>query len=179
MKAETTFSLNDQLFNAEKVEWLALRFVGAYPDFPKPEFCKAVVSEFPTLELKQRLAHITECLAVSLPDDFQEAVAIILKALPDPLDPKKRDDDFGDFIIAPLSHFVATRGCNAEQLEVSLAALYEMTQRFSAEDSIRFLSMRSLSLRCHFWQNVPGMKIIMCDVWRAKGRGRSCHGARK
>ena len=138
MKAGTTFSLKDQLFNAEKVEWLASRFVAVYPDFSKSKFCKAVVSEFPTLELKQRLAHITECLAVSFPDDFQEAVAIILKALPDSLDPKKRDDDFGDFIIAPLSHFVATRGCNAEQLEVSLAALYEITQRFSAEDSIRF-----------------------------------------
>jgi 3-methyladenine DNA glycosylase AlkC len=65
-------------------------------------------------------------------------VGIILASLPEELDPKKTDDDFGDFIFAPYAEFVARYGCHEGDLLFSLNALKEITKRFSAEDAIRY-----------------------------------------
>ena len=138
MKAKPTFSLKDQLFNPEKVDYLASLIVQAHPDFAKEAFCQQVVEAFPDLELKARITHMTTCLQNYLPPDYLTALDIILRALPPELDPSKTDDDFGDFIIAPLSNFVALYGCTAEHLTDSLNALQEITKRFSAEDAIRY-----------------------------------------
>lgn len=137
-KAKPTFSLKDQLFNPEKVAFLANRFSAAYPAFQAADFQQDVVSQFPKLELKERITHMTECLHKYLPDDYPAALDIILKALPPELDPAKTDDDFGDFIIGPLSHFVAMYGCLADYLDASLKAMKAITKRFSAEDAIRY-----------------------------------------
>ncbi|MEO1182201.1 MAG: DNA alkylation repair protein [Cyanobacteria bacterium J06636_28] len=138
MKAKPSFSLKDQLFNPEKVDYLGTLIAQAWPDFAQDTFHQNVVTVFPTLELKERIAHITDCLYTHLPEDYREALAIILRALPPELDPDKTDDDFGDFIFAPLSLFVATYGCTSHYLDSSLSALKEITKRFSAEDAIRY-----------------------------------------
>lgn len=138
MQAETTFSLKDQLFNPQKIDYLTSLIVEAHPDFPQDSFTRSVVSAFPELELKERIAHIANCLHDSLPRDYPAAVDILLRALPPELDPTKSDDDFGDFIFGPLSHFVATHGCTAEHLNLSLNALRKITKRFSAEDAVRY-----------------------------------------
>ncbi len=132
------FSLKDHLFNAEKVAFLSDAIAKVYPSFEKNAFEKEIIDAFPNLELKERIAHIRQCLRKYLPSDYREAVAVILKALPAPLDGNLTDDDFGDFIHAPYNDFVAHFGCDAENLTFSLAALKEITKRFSAEDSIRF-----------------------------------------
>ncbi len=137
MKAKSSFSLKDQLFNREKVRFLAAQFTSAWAAFPSAAFIEDVVSEFPNLELKARIAHISKCLHVALPAHYPDALHLILTALPPALDPTRSDDDFGDFIIAPLSHYVATYGCSAVHLAASLAGLREITMRFSAEDAIR------------------------------------------
>lgn len=132
------FSLKDHLFNAVKVAQLAAEIQHVYPMFNATAFQEDVISEFPKLELKARIAHIRQQLRTYLPPDYQTAVNIILQALPEPLDETRTDDDFGDFIYAPYSDFVAHYGCNAENLTFSLAALHAITQRFSAEYAIRF-----------------------------------------
>jgi len=138
VKAKSSFSLKDQLFNSEKVDYLGTLMAQAWPDFPQATFHQDVVTAFPTLELKERIVHITDCLYTHLPDDYREALAIILRSLPPELDPDKTDDDFGDFIFAPLSLYVATYGCIPHHLDSSLSALKEITKRFSAEDAIRY-----------------------------------------
>ncbi len=137
MQAEVSFSLKDELFNADTVGRLAKWLKGAHPKFDEATFVSEVLAEFPDLELKQRIAHIAATMALHLPDDSQAAVDVIVSALPERLDPTKSDDDFGEFIIAPLSHFIAEHGATEDLLETSLAALRETTQRFSAEDAIR------------------------------------------
>lgn len=132
------FSLKDHLFNAEKVAFLAEAIAAVYPNFEKEKFQAETVSAFPNLELKERIAHIRQCLRMYLPSDYQAAVRVILAALPIPLDENLSDDDFGDFIHAPYSDFVAHYGCDAVNLDFSLAAIKEITKRFSAEYAIRF-----------------------------------------
>lgn len=136
MKAESTYSLKDDLFNREKVEYLAGLLAGAHQDFAAATFIEDCVSRFDELGLKERIAHIANMLHEHLPE-YPEALAIILDALPEPLDPDLKDDDFGDFIFAPLSAYVAENGCTDEHLSRSLDALREITKRFSAEDAIR------------------------------------------
>ena len=137
MKAKTTFSLKDQLFNQEKIDFLADQFGAAEPNFKRDAFVAAVMAELPALELKARIVMIAEKLHLFLPADYPAALEIILRALPPELDPTKTDDDFGDFIIAPLSEYVAMYGAGAEHLDRSLAGLREITKRFSCEGPIR------------------------------------------
>jgi 3-methyladenine DNA glycosylase AlkC len=127
------FSLKDHLFNATKVALIANSIKNVYPVFEKD-----VLAAFPQLELKERIAHIRECLRKYLSADYRAAVGILLKALPEPLNENLTDDDFGDFIYAPFHDFVAHYGCTEADLVFSLAALREMTKRFSAEDAIRY-----------------------------------------
>lgn len=136
-KTEKQFSLKDLLFNETKVKRLAAEIKAAYPDFDSEGFCKKVVLAFPKQELMERIAGIRDALHEFLPSDYKEAVAVILKALPAPLDETKSDDDFGEFIYAPYSYFVAKYGCEKKYLTVSLKALEEITKRFSCEAALR------------------------------------------
>jgi 3-methyladenine DNA glycosylase AlkC len=132
------FSLKDQLFNPQKVEYLSKLIKSIYLDFDDMGFHKDIIEKFPLLELKERIFCIREYLKKYLPKGYKLAVNILLNALPKPLDPNKTDNDFGDFIFAPFSDFIAIYGCDKNNLSFSLKALERITQNFSAEDSIRF-----------------------------------------
>lgn len=96
------------------------------------------MSKLLTLELKDRIRWIADVLTRHLPTDYKKAVAVIVRALPPPLDPTKTDDDFGEFILAPFGEYVAKEGCTKERLALSLETLRELTMRFSMEDAIRY-----------------------------------------
>ena len=129
------FSLKDQLFNAEKTRYLAGLFAGADPSFDAAAFEGQVMSRLPDLELKERMAWIAECLRQAVPGDLPQVAPVLLRALPAPLDPTKTDDDFGDFIFAPLGDWVVAVGLDHPDL--ALNVLEELTQRFSMEWAIR------------------------------------------
>ncbi|WP_170413881.1 hypothetical protein [Ruegeria atlantica] len=129
------FSLKDQLFNAEKTRYLAGLFAGANPSFDAEAFEAKVMSRLLDLELKERMVWIAECLQQAVPGDLPEVAPTLLRALPPPLDPSKTDDDFGDFIFAPLGDWVVAVGL--DQPEQSMDVLEELTQRFSMEWAIR------------------------------------------
>ena len=130
--------LKDILFNKAKVEQISGEIRRVYTSFERNKFVNDTVIKFPELELKARISWIAECLKKYLPTDYKRAVDILTRSLPAANDPGLSDGDFGDFIYAPYTEYVARNGCTREHLKTSLAALYEMTQRFSAEDSIRY-----------------------------------------
>ncbi len=133
----TGFSLKDQLFNRDKVEYLAKLFAKQNAGFAQRKFVNSVMKQLQDLELKQRITWIAENLEAHLPGPFPEAVTQILNALPEPLDENKTDDDFGDFIIAPLGEFVVRQGMEQCHFELALHTLKEITKRFSMEDAMR------------------------------------------
>ncbi|EBA15254.1 hypothetical protein RSK20926_16397 [Roseobacter sp. SK209-2-6] len=130
------FSLKDQLFNQEKIRYLADLFSSADASFDALAFEEEVMSKLLGLELKERMAWIAEVLGRNLPETLPELAPILLKALPEPLDPGKRDDDFGDFIFAPLGELVVARGL-PDHMPLALDLIEEITQRFSMEWAIR------------------------------------------
>lgn len=135
---EPRFSLKDQLFNEGKVRQLARELAHAHPTFDSESFVTRILQKLPTLELKERIVHITRMLYQHLPDDYSTATDIIKRALPPQLDPYRADDDFGDFIYAPYNAYIATYGCTKAYLPISFDMLHELTRRFSAEDAIRY-----------------------------------------
>lgn len=129
------FSLKDQLFNADKVRYLAGLFATASPAFDGDLFEQQVMERLPGLELKQRISWIAECLGARLPGGLDDIAPVLRDALPPPLDPTLTDDDFGDFIFAPLGELVVLRGLDSP--DPSLDLIEEITQRFSMEWAIR------------------------------------------
>ncbi|MCL6285925.1 hypothetical protein M3P21_20620 [Ruegeria sp. 2012CJ41-6] len=129
------FSLKDQLFNADKIAYLAGLFDEASGAFGHRAFEARVIARLPDLELKERIDWIAACLAEAVPGDLRTVAPVIIRALPEPLDPTLSDDDFGDFIFAPLGEWVVRVG--ADDPDLSLDVLAELTQRFSMEWAIR------------------------------------------
>ncbi len=141
IKAETSFSLKDDLFNARTVAELGAALISAHPAFARQDFEREVLAAFPQLELKERINWMVETAHRHLPAELGAARDIWLAALPAPLDPTLSDDDFGRFIWVVPGEYMARYGCDAAQLEASLSFLRETTKRFSAESAIRpFLS---------------------------------------
>jgi len=137
VKADTTFSLADELFNAGKVRKLAKALKRAHTPFNAKRYETEALARFPDLALKERIAHLVELLGEHLPDNFETAADILEKALPAPLDPTLEDDDFGEFIWVVPGEYVAHHGLGEEHLERSLGLLREATKRFSSEIAIR------------------------------------------
>ncbi len=137
IRAETGFSLADQLFNRDSVGDLADALAAAHRGFDRARFQRRVLKPFAGLAFKQRIDHIVTVLGDFLPDDFERALGILRSALPPPLDPDRSDDDFGEFIWVVPGEYVARHGCSAEHLQTSLDFLRDATQRFSSEYAIR------------------------------------------
>lgn len=132
------FSLKDHLFNKKSVNYFADLFYRSDNNFKKNEFTKETLAGFPEFELKQRIVWVREILKKHLSPNYEKALRQILRALPPELDTRETDDDFGYYILAPLSNYIAKYGCTKKYLNSSLRALHECTKRFSVEDAIRY-----------------------------------------
>lgn len=156
------FSLKDQLFNPGKVQGLARDLQRADPAFDAAAFAAEATAGLAARELKARIDWICSCLQRHLPADYPQAVALMIKALPPPLDPTRTDDDFGDFIYAPYGEYIARYGCQTRYLDLSLDALHSLTRRFSVEGPIRvFLKAfpAQTLARLRQWQHDPNYHV--------------------
>lgn len=127
-KAEK-FLLKDHLFNRETVARLAGWFgLGR-------SWIDGVLAGFPQRELKARIEWIADRLEPELPVAFGAMAAGIEAALPPPLDPTRSDDDFGEFILAPLGVLAERHGLATPDRGLDL--IEALTQRFSMEFAIR------------------------------------------
>jgi len=84
-KTKPSFSLKDQLFNKQKIEYLSGLIKNVYPDFLSEEFEKEVLEIFPKLELKQRISHISKMFEKYIleKNGFESTVNILIKSLPE------------------------------------------------------------------------------------------------
>ncbi len=136
-RTEPLFSLADQLFNESSVSLLSSGIKKAYRRFDAEGFQSEALEKFPELELKERISALVDGLQVRLPTDFNKALEVLHRALPEPLDPALQDDDFGQFIWVVPGEYVSRHGVRADSLQTSLNFLREATKRFSSEFAIR------------------------------------------
>jgi 3-methyladenine DNA glycosylase AlkC len=135
-----SYSLKD-FFSPALVRRLAADIVRVHPAFPERTFVKKACTGLKTLELLDRGKHISAALGECLPDDYREAVGILLRSL----GPEHRTDELigvgmAPFFYLPHLDFVVERGL--EHFDLSMQVQYELTKRFSAESSIRHFLIR-------------------------------------
>ena len=135
-KAPPTFSLKDQLFNADSLGDLADEYAAAVPGFDRGAFHTAALSGVADRTLMACLDWFADCLEPYLADDFPTMADQIEAAMPARLDPSLRDDDFGRFIHAVPGVLAVRHGLEAHR-DRALDLLHGATQRFSMEFYIR------------------------------------------
>ena len=121
-------------FGRRVPEQIAAMITGVHRRFPTDLFLRRVMLGYEELELMPRARKIAHQLRQHLPSDFTKAVAILVQSL----GPKLiGTESFGmaPFLYLPHVFFVAEFGL--EHFDCSMQAQYELTQRFTAEYSIR------------------------------------------
>jgi len=123
-------------FSPALVQRLAAEIERAEPSFPARAFVRQATTGLDLLELVDRGKHIAAALAAHLPKEYPQAVDVLLRSL----GPKHASDELlgggmAPFFYLPHTLFVAENGL--DHFDLSLRAQYELTQRFTAEGSIR------------------------------------------
>lgn len=129
-----TFQIRD-VFNPRTVTELGERLKKAWNKFDQKNFCETVISKLPEQTYSERWKHIAELLKTYLPDDFPQAVDILLKAQLPKYESDVLENTNDRFITVPLTAYISQNGL--EYYDLSMQALYEMTQRLTAEWDIR------------------------------------------
>lgn len=128
-----------------------------HPVFPLDDFIAYCLDGYEELELTSRARRISEALARYLPSEPVEAMAVLVASLGPKLE---RLEGMEPFIYLPHVFFVAEHG--VDHLEESLEAQYELTQRFTAEFSIRAFIDRypeETLARLREWASDPSMHV--------------------
>jgi 3-methyladenine DNA glycosylase AlkC len=102
--------------------------------FPREAFLVDALDGFEALELTPRARHIASALGRHLPQDYEQAVEILVASLGPKLEAVELTG-MEVFLYMPHVFYVAEFG--AEHFEASMSAQYELTQRFTAEYGIR------------------------------------------
>ena len=129
-----------ECINRDNIAALAERIQQNYPDFDVPGFNQLASQGLDEHSLGDRIQQIRRALKQFLPQDFERAVEILIASLGPVLD----SDSLGDidlssptgFIVTAQTAYVARYGL--DHFDTAMHAFYEMTQRFSAEGSIRY-----------------------------------------
>jgi 3-methyladenine DNA glycosylase AlkC len=135
---EQPFLLRD-VFNPAAVEQLADTIARVWPAFDRAGFVVTITSQLADLSFGGRNALIRDTLRAYLPQDFSEAVRILLDAL-GPEIAHCELTGFDSFTVMSQNDFVAAYGLG--HLDLSLRALYKLTKRFTAEGAIRAFLQR-------------------------------------
>lgn len=106
----------------------------AYHAFDTTAFVDGCLRGYQQLELTARARHISAQMRIYLPEDFAQSCDIITQSLPEPL-ANTNEFGMGPFIYLPHVFYAAEYGLN--DFENAMRLQYELTQRFTAEFSIR------------------------------------------
>lgn len=151
-------ALKDQ-FGAAVPRRLAREVAAVWPAFPAEAFLRDALRGYAALELMPRGRHLAAVLRRHLPDDFEEALAILMDSLGPPPD-RSADVGMASFFYLPHTQFVADYGL--DHFEASMRAQHRLTQRFTAEFSIRpFLERHEAATlrRLREWTTDPDVHV--------------------
>jgi 3-methyladenine DNA glycosylase AlkC len=118
---------------------LAEKISAVYPAFDADAFIAAVAARLEPLELKERAALMADALRHYLPSDFPAAAAILLAIL-GPDSGGSEGVANHSFWLMPVAAFVERHGL--DYFDASVAAMYQITKRHTAEFTIRPFLLR-------------------------------------
>lgn len=123
-----------RFFDPALVQGIADEIAAVHPGFPRARFVAEATRGLARLELMDRARHVARALARCLPSRTEEALDVIVRSLGPPL-AATEGHGMAPFRYLPHTLFVAEHGLAC--IEEALAAQHALTQRCSAEFSIR------------------------------------------
>lgn len=138
-------------FGPNLAELLANKIKKECSKFNSKRFIRHVEQNCQPLELKSRVALITEGLEKELPAGYNDAISILLQIMGEPN--LQETGMFKEYYwLMPVGYFIEKNGL--ENPEISLKAIYELTQRNTGEYALR-----------PFIQKYPGLCIETLSKW--------------
>jgi 3-methyladenine DNA glycosylase AlkC len=150
--------LKDQ-FGASVPRAIAAMIRGVHADFPHDDFLRDALSGYGPLSLTGRGFKIAEALRTHLPSSYPRAVEILLGSASQPHE-HRASGGMAGFLYMPHLIFVARHGL--DHFEDSMRAQHALTQRFTAEYSIRaFLEKHPEKTlhRLRAWTSDPSLHV--------------------
>lgn len=138
-------------FGAAIPQKIAAMIKSVYPVFESDAFMQQALAGYADLELMPRARHLAKVMHAFLPAAFDEAIAIVLQSLGEKLE-KTAENGMSPFLYLPHVFFVAEFGL--EHFDAAMQAQYELTQRFTAEFSIR-----------PFFEKYPEATLAQMQIW--------------
>ncbi len=120
-------------FDREAARRMAAQVAGAWPEFDKKAFIRRATTGLDPLEFHGRIAAFSDALRTTLPEDVPRSLDILTRSLPSTTPDASTVTD--GWLQWPLGHFIAAHG--TPYFEESMAAMIELTQRFTAEFAVR------------------------------------------
>jgi len=129
--ADEKFLLKDELFNRQTVSVLTEALSKVYTSFNPDKFLEDALTEFPSLELKERMSYLTELITSYIPEDYRTTLNILNDSL------NHVDNDHESFVFGAYQEYIMIHGCTDVNLTLSLDYMGKFTQYFSAEFAVR------------------------------------------
>lgn len=145
-------------FDERLVTRIADSIAPVYRTFPRETFVKEATQGLSKLELLDRGKHIADALAKTLPGDYEQAVEILLRSIETPM--AREGGAMASFFFLPHVTFVAKYGLG--HFDASMRAQYVLTQKFSAEFSIRYFILQDAKQTLavlRSWTNDPSEHV--------------------
>lgn len=138
-------------FNSDLIQAISGDVKRVWGDFNQESFEKDVLTNLEPLALKERAFLVADTLQVYLPDDYGEAVTILLDSFPDN-SYNSHMPNLNSFYYMPHACFVERYGVH--NYDESVRALFEITIRFTSEFPIRpFIERypKEMMAQLHSW----------------------------
>lgn len=123
-----------ELMDRKLVQLIGQSLADVLLGFDQKQFQSDAVKGLKNLELKERALHIAHAMTKHLPADFEELSPLLIKSFGPPL-VATEGNGLAPFFYLPHSQLIAAYG--VAHFESGMEANYEITQRFTAEFSIR------------------------------------------
>jgi len=138
-------------FDARVVGDIANEVAAVHRGFARAAFVRDATRGLDALELMDRGRHVMRALRTHLPPDPAEAIGVLERSLGPPLDATE-GHGMAPFRYLPHAFFVAAHGLGC--FDVALRAQHALTQRFTAEFSIR-----------RFLEEMPERTLARLETW--------------
>ncbi|UFQ99807.1 hypothetical protein KBP30_00480 [Streptomyces sp. Go40/10] len=129
--------MKERALNPDRIARIGREMQAACPGFDAASFTAQVTADLPRLQLKARIARTAQGLHQHLPVTGPAALDTLLRSLPATPEAAGAETDFGLYIYAPHSAYVAAHHLHTNHLDRAFTTLAALTPYFSAEDAVR------------------------------------------
>lgn len=146
------------LFNRALLQRMSKAILQVYPKFQEKDFL-ALMPQLDKLEMKPRVRLIRDELKRQLPIDYPKALEILLKS--------SKHDKLDSFDLWPYTEFIQVHGL--DHLQISLDALKEITQKFTAEWAVRPFLTKHQEKTLNYLNKCAQDKNVHIRRWASEG----------